>query len=135
MRRRKPEGRDIYWSMFEQNMLHKPYAPIPGSPLEQKPTVTPRKPKAASEVVAKPKPLHLMSWDERMAEMKRLEKLKETPVEKPRLPTPEPKDPGNDWTAMYDLFDKEPPSLQPWKHIKIQTTPTRPQTPASTWEL
>ena len=128
MRRRKPEGRDIYWSMFEQNMLHKPYAPIPGSPLEQKPTITPRKPKAAEEKVVKPKPLHLMSWDERMAEMKRLEKLKEKPVEQPRLPTPEPKDPGNDWTAMYDLFDKEPPSLQPWKNIKIQTTPTRPQT-------
>ena len=52
--------------MREQNMVHKPYAPPRGSPLEQKPTITPRKEKVKEGPPPKIKPMHLMSWDERM---------------------------------------------------------------------
>ncbi len=52
--------------MREQDVVHKPYAPPKGSPLEQKPTIAPRKIIVKKEPPPKVKPLHLMSWDERM---------------------------------------------------------------------
>lgn len=126
MRRRVPQGKDIYWQMFEQNIIHKPYAPVKGSPLEQKPTVTPRKKKEEAKDETPTKPLHLMSWDERLKEQERLKKLAEKKPEILRAPSP-PKDPGNDWTPMNDLFEKETVDQQRWKQIKFNNA-KRPQT-------
>jgi hypothetical protein len=93
---------------------------------EKKPKITPRAKNIKKVPEAPKKPAHLMTWDERVAELERQRKLKERPPPPPKPPTPPPKDPGDDWTAMDDLYMHENTSRQPWKYRASLST--RPQT-------
>ena len=119
--RRIPEKKDIYWHMFEQQQTLKPYSPPPGSALHQRPAVSPRVKKMmaqseADKVVSKTKPpkaAHLMSWDERVAEIERQKALKNRPPSPPKAPTPPPPEPGDPWSPVKSLFEAEDKKVQP----------------------